>query len=130
MQRKRNRDCATKVRLTSAHWIGTVEAGGRAQRGAGGWPDGSGSRGQWWPDGSVSNGGLEQWRPVALRHDDGAGAAGTVDWRLCEGAHTSRHGSPRAAAVWGRRQHNGDGELKGGAEWRARTFFGDRCARN
>jgi hypothetical protein len=69
MQRKRNRDCATKVRLTSAHWIGTVEAGGRAQRGAGGWPDGSGSRGQWWPDGSVSNGGLEQWRPVALRHD-------------------------------------------------------------
>jgi hypothetical protein len=95
MQRKRNRDCATKVRLTSALWIRTVEAGGRAQRGAGGWPDGSGSRGQWWPDGSVSNGGLEQWRPVALRHGTTEpGAAGTVDWRLCEGAHTSRHGSP------------------------------------
>jgi hypothetical protein len=48
MQRKRNRDCGTKVRLIITHWIRTVEAGGRAEWGAGGWPDSSGDWGQWW----------------------------------------------------------------------------------
>jgi hypothetical protein len=63
------------------------------------------------------------------RHD-GAGGGRHGGLAAVRGCPHITARQPRAAAVWGRRRHGGDGELKGGAEWRARTFFGDRCVRN
>jgi hypothetical protein len=91
MQRKRNRGCGTKVRLTSAHQIETgietVEAGGRAEWGAGGCPDGSDDRGQWWLGRGTGDQG--QWQPASLRRDmawrsgrrPGGGQGGWVEHR-------------------------------------------------